>query len=177
MIIGIISDTHDKLDIIDAAFEFFKSKNVSLVLHCGDWKSLETIQYFAGLAAKNNMTVKGVLGNNDTEVSEILQYSNSAPGNFDLKEGVLGLEIGVKKLAIYHGHHAPTLRRLKASKEYDFICLGHTHKPKIETNGNTLLINPGSTAFAIPRSREWKPTVVLLDIEKNAATIQILPLY
>jgi putative phosphoesterase len=173
MIIGIISDTHDRIANIDTALTMFKLYSVKHIIHCGDWKSPETLSYFADQAAKLNIPVSGVLGNNDLDINAFSLLTQSYP-DIDVREGVFELSIDDKKTAIYHGHHAPTLRRVLANESYDIVFLGHTHKPRIETVSNTLIINPGSTAFSIPRSKQWKPSVVLLDTKTmNAEFINL----
>lgn len=165
MKIGIISDTHDKLPVIDTAFEVFQRNKVLLVVHCGDWKSLFTLEYVIRKAEKANIPVRGVLGNNDLDIEAFSQLARSFQRNITLTEGIDTFEIEGKKIATYHGHHAPTLRKLRESDAYDVICLGHTHKPKIERLDHTLILNPGSTAFAIPRSKTWQPTVIIFDTD------------
>jgi len=159
VLIGVISDTHDRLPVITTAFTAFKDHSVDLVVHCGDWKSPETMQHVLDVAESLSLSLIGVLGNNDTDTLGFLQKKRG----YRIEEGVLEVTLSGKKCAVYHGHHAPTLRKVKESGDYDIILLGHTHKPKVEKIDNTLLVNPGSTAFAIPRNKEWSPTVMLLD--------------
>jgi putative phosphoesterase len=165
MKIGIISDTHDKLPAINAAFKVFQHEKVLLVVHCGDWKSLSTLEYVITKAQVTNIPVRGVLGNNDAENEAFLQLARSFSKYISLTEGVDEFEAEGKKIAAYHGHHAPTLRKLRASDVYDVVCLGHTHKPKVEQLDQTIILNPGSTAFAIPRSKTWQPTVIIFDTD------------
>jgi len=174
MRIGVISDTHDRLAAVDNALEFFVAQNITQIVHCGDWKSLTTVQYFAERAAKLGLTVQAVLGNNDTDVTEFLNYAAVAPGNFHISEGVLEFIAGTTHIAVYHGHHAPTLRRVKSNSNYAIVLLGHTHKPNIESENGRLIVNPGSTAFSIPRSREWKPSVAIVDTDTLKAQIHFI---
>lgn len=172
--LGIISDTHDRLPSIDSALAFFKSHNVELVVHCGDWKSLETVRYFAEEAYKLSLPVKGVLGNNDIDVADFMAYAEIAPGDFEIKQNVFEFKTGGRTLAIYHGHHKPTLRRVVSDDSYDLVFLGHTHKPRIEEDTNKLIVNPGSTAFSIPRSKEWVASVAIVNSNTLTATIHYL---
>jgi putative phosphoesterase len=170
MLIGLISDTHDKLPGIDTALDLFKSAGAGLVVHCGDWKSLATVRYFAEKAADLNLPVRGVLGNNDRETASFMDFAETAPGDFRLEEGISEFETGGRLVAVYHGHHRPTLSAVR-SEAYDIICLGHTHKPIIEHSGPALIVNPGSTAFSIPRSAAWRPSVAVLDTDTLTAEI------
>jgi putative phosphoesterase len=61
--IGIMSDSHDNLEAIAKAVEFFNQQKVSLVLHAGDIISPFTTKEFKKLQAP----LKLVYGNNDGE--------------------------------------------------------------------------------------------------------------
>jgi putative phosphoesterase len=174
MLIGVISDTHDRLLQLEAALNFFHEQNIRTVVHCGDWKDIATVRYCADLANQLDISVHGVLGNNDTAVQEFLDYAAKAPGEFHLEEGVLELNLHEKSIAAYHGHHLPTRRRLLSSSDYDVILLGHSHKPLITNDADQMIVNPGSTAFAIPRSRTWQPSVGIVNLEKMTAAIHFL---
>jgi putative phosphoesterase len=174
MILGIISDTHDKLESVERAFNFFAADYVDMVIHCGDWKSVAAMEHFAHQAGQFKLPVRGVLGNNDVDISEFKKFIKSASSQFQITEGVFEINIDGKKVAIYHGHHAPTLRKVRAESAYDLVLLGHTHKPKIEITDTTVIVNPGSTAFSIPRSKQWQATVALVDTETMHASLHII---
>jgi putative phosphoesterase len=174
MILGIISDTHDKQATVEQAFSFFVANNVSLVIHCGDWKSVAAMEHFAGQAEKYELPVRGVLGNNDVAINEFQAFVESSAFDFQVTEGVFEIQIGDRTMAIYHGHHVPTLRKVRADESYNALFLGHTHKPKIENTGSTIIVNPGSTAFSIPRSKLWQPTVALVDTNSLQATLHTI---
>ena len=36
MLVGIVADTHDNLDLVQAAVGWFESADVDVVVHCGD---------------------------------------------------------------------------------------------------------------------------------------------
>ena len=61
MLIGIISDTHDNLPMIEKAVKKLNEENVALVLHAGDYVSPFVIPKLKALNAK----LIGVFGNND----------------------------------------------------------------------------------------------------------------
>jgi len=51
MIIGLISDTHDRLPLIERAVKRLKEERVKLVLHAGDYVSPFTAKPYAELDA------------------------------------------------------------------------------------------------------------------------------
>ncbi|MDB5181842.1 MAG: metallophosphoesterase [Candidatus Saccharibacteria bacterium] len=165
MKIGIISDTHNRPTGIDGAFKVFEEAGIELIIHCGDWARPETAAYFSNMARAKNIPVKGVLGNNDKEVAAFLALSR--PG-FELSEGVISLLIGGKDIRVYHGHHQPSLRKLLL-EDTDVLCLGHSHKPRYDRIDDKVILNPGSTAFAIPRSKSWRASVAIYDTNAHEA--------
>ncbi|PKL61851.1 MAG: metallophosphoesterase, partial [Methanomicrobiales archaeon HGW-Methanomicrobiales-2] len=61
MRIGILSDTHDNLQMVDAAVRQLNREQVDLTLHAGDYVSPFVIPRLANLQSP----MIGVLGNND----------------------------------------------------------------------------------------------------------------
>jgi hypothetical protein len=165
MKLGIISDTHDKPAAILQALDIFQRQAVDLVVHCGDWTRPSTAAYFADQALMRSLPTRGVLGNNDTDVAGFLAL-NSTRQDFSLVEGVLRFMAAGKRVVAYHGHHKPTLRSVLA-EDCEVLCLGHSHKPRYDRIDSKIIVNPGSTAFAIPRSREWKASVAIYDSDSH----------
>ncbi|HSH55293.1 MAG TPA: YfcE family phosphodiesterase [Candidatus Limnocylindrales bacterium] len=176
MKLGVLSDTHDKLENAAAALDYLAAQNVELLAHCGDWKSLSTLHSIAERAHTLRLPLLGVLGNNDLDTTGFLALVQSLPGDMQLQSGVLSYVCQGTRIAVYHGHHKPTLNRLRQSQDWNILLLGHTHKPLITQEPGRLIVNPGSTAFAIPRSRDWQPTVALVDTERIQASIEVVPL-
>lgn len=170
MKLGIISDTHDRLLAVDQAFDVFAREGVGLVIHCGDWTKPDTVRHIAGRAAQLGIGIRGVLGNRDLAVEDIKSIASEKIA-FIVREGVLRFEIDGKSIAAYHGHHNPTLKKLLAS-DFDVLCLGHSHKPRYDRIDHKIIINPGSTAFAIPRSIGWHPSVAIYDTELHEAELK-----
>jgi putative phosphoesterase len=174
MKIGVISDTHDKHSNIDTALKFFSEHGVSEVVHCGDWKLVSSALHYIDVAQQFGIHTRGVLGNNDIEVASFLELNKTNLKTIHLVEGVLEFTVNDTKIVAYHGHHAPTLRDTRNRTDYDFLLLGHTHKPVVDSNDNRLIVNPGSTAFSIPRSKVWVPTVAIIDTTSRSATIYMI---
>lgn len=167
MKIGIISDTHNRVAGVDQAVAFFEAQKVALILHCGDWTTPESARYFAEKLQTAGIPLKGVLGNNDRDTDAFLTI-NEEYSDFKLHEGVLEHEIDGRSIRVYHGHHKPTLQRL-LREPVDLLCLGHSHKPRYDILDHQIVINPGSTAFAIPRSKAWRASVAIYDTGRHEA--------
>lgn len=172
MKIGVISDTHNKESTMISALDLFVKERVSYVVHCGDWTATSAVVCFASEAEKRNLPIKAVLGNRDVERDEILKVNSKLPVPIDFVENdIFESSISDKRIAVYHGHHKPTLQKLIESEINDVLFTGHTHKPRIVQEGRTLIINPGSTAFTIPRTKNSPPSVVVYSSERNDGKI------
>jgi putative phosphoesterase len=170
MLLGIISDTHDRPAAAEQALRQLHARGVRQIIHCGDWTTAVTIEQFIIAASRLDMTVMGVLGNNDRQTGEIFQMLARLSYGQHIVEGVLEIRIAGKFYAAYHGHHKPTLTRVLDETDYDAVFLGHSHKPRDEQLPNGLhIVNPGSTAFAIPRRRDWQASVAMYDTVTDTA--------
>ena len=74
MKIGILSDTHNNIDKINKAVEFFNLRQVEFVLHAGDFSFPESARYFSKL----KVPFLAIFGNNDFDY-----YGLSMPLKFE----------------------------------------------------------------------------------------------
>ncbi|MFN3550311.1 MAG: metallophosphoesterase [Endomicrobiia bacterium] len=142
MLIGIISDTHENMQVIDKAVEIFNQKNVSFVFHAGDIISPITFSHFDKL----NCPIHFVFGNNDGE-KQMLKEKYSKRGSIIQNPP---LEYNIKednKLIKFIIFHEPPseIDDLAKSGKYDYIIYGHTHKKDLRIVGKTIIINPGES--------------------------------
>jgi uncharacterized protein len=142
VLMGVISDTHVSATRgrrpLDPVFDFFRRASIDLILHAGDAGQasiLENLEAIAPIAA--------VRGNADP-----LDLIETLPDQVQI-------EVGSRVVLLMHGHHGKTAlkaARAAASPEIDLVVFGHSHKPLIDREGNTILFNPGS-----PTERRWNP--------------------
>ncbi len=134
--IGIMSDSHDNLDAIKKAVDFFNDEDVELVIHAGDLISPFTAKEFKEL----NCEFKAVFGNNDGEKDGLRHfYKDLCP-----LDSLLELEVQDRKIAVNHGTNETIIDALVKSRKYDVVIRGHTHKLDV-IKEKTLVINPGET--------------------------------
>jgi putative phosphoesterase len=140
--IGVLSDTHflgsRKSRPLDPVFDLFRRAKVDLILHAGDVGQSSTLDDLAAIAP-----VEAVRGNADP-----VELIDALPDR-------VWIAAGRHTLLLLHGHHgktALTTARAAASPGIDLIVFGHSHKPLIEQQENTILFNPGS-----PTERRWNP--------------------
>lgn len=150
MKLGIISDTHDRLDALQKAILIFTNEKVEAVIHCGDWVSPFTIEFYDTECQKAGLLVPtySVFGNNEGDIKRIIERNANLhqPIKFAHKS-VYELELGAKKIAVYHGHDGAIIQSLAFSGIYNLLFRGHTHVMKDTKVGNTRVINPGSTSY------------------------------
>lgn len=168
MIIGIISDTHDRLEAMEAALHTLLTEGARLIIHAGDWTKPETVRRLVELCQREGVELKGVLGNNDLSNRDALIAASAGALEPD---PLLELEVGGLRIAVHHGHIPSLMKRLEAEPACALVIRGHSHKPLVAERPGGLLVNPGSTAFSIPRSRTFCPTVAVYDTETKQAKI------
>jgi len=156
MEIGIISDTHDNMPRIKEAVAIFNERETGLVIHAGDYIAPFAIDPLADLECQ----YIGVFGNND---GEKLGLNKRSQGRINVPPH--SLEFGGKKILVLH--EPGELDALIKSQSYDIVIYGHTHKPVIEKQGRTLVINPGECGGWLT----GKSTIALADLDRMTAEI------
>jgi len=161
MIIGIISDTHDRLPFIDKAIRKMNSEKVELVLHAGDYCAPFAAFRFKPLKAK----MIGVFGNNDAE-KELLRRNFHEIG-VDIRGRFAEIRVDGLKIALLHGEEEELLNSLLNTGSYDVVVYGHTHHSEIKKKNGVLAINPGEACGYL----SGKATIGLLDTDTMDATV------
>lgn len=150
MKLGIISDTHDRLDALQKAIFIFAQEQVEAIIHCGDWVSPFTLEFYDAECQKAGLLVStySVFGNNEGDIKRIIERNAKLkqPITFASKS-VYELQLGDKKIVVFHGHDTAIIESLAKSGVYNLLFHGHTHVIKDEKVGNTRVINPGSTSY------------------------------
>lgn len=161
MRIGILSDTHDRVDATIAALAALRQRNVAVHLHCGDIGSERILDHFAGLNAHF------VTGNTDWDRQGLIRYGQAIglSGHHPMAD----LTFDARRFAILHGDDHRLLKQLLAGQEYDYLLHGHTHVRDDRRVGRTHLINPGALHRAVPR------TVAVLDTETDQVEFLLIP--
>jgi putative phosphoesterase len=151
MKIGVLSDTHGRLEMTRSAIHLLCERGAELILHCGDIDSPATVRLFS------EVPTHFVFGNWDLRPAALRQAIGDARGI--LHDGHGRLEVAGKRLVWLHGHVRGERQRLEASGEFDFLFYGHSHKAEAHQTGRTVVINPGALYRAKTKS------VALVDVE------------
>jgi len=131
--IGVISDSHDNMEAIRKAVEFFNEKDVPLIIHAGDIVSPFTADEFKKLKGEMHL----IYGNNDGD-KLYLKERFKGIGEFHLDP--YSFELNGKKIVVTH---IPSIVDALAEK-YDIVIYGHTHQKDLR-KGKALILNPGES--------------------------------
>jgi hypothetical protein len=149
MLLGILSDTHDRADAMAAGVAALASRGAEFFIHCGDVGSTRILDYLAGLRSAF------VWGNCDYDRPALAHYGQLI--GVSCYAGFADLELGGKMVAVIHGDDHKLRQQLLAEQRHDYLLQGHTHVREDKMVGRVRVINPGALHRANPRS------VALLD--------------
>lgn len=153
MLIGVISDTHGRVEPTRKGLRLFESFDVAVVLHCGDVGSAEIVSLFAP------WTAHFVCGNTDSPRflrAAVEEAGQTCHGDFG------SIELESRRIALMHGHEHAVFERALAAEEYDLICYGHTHIASCDRTRSGILLNPGAIHRGSP------PSVAVVDLADMA---------
>ncbi|MFA5130799.1 MAG: YfcE family phosphodiesterase [Patescibacteria group bacterium] len=162
MLVAIISDIHDNLVTLKTCLDWCLKKEIQKLIICGDITTLETITY---LTRAFTGEIFVVAGNAEIyEEEKLTKFKNlkyfGAIGVFSIAEVNIGLchePVKIKKV------------QAAATAPLDFIFYGHSHKPWIEKENGTYIVNPGNLAGDINPA-----TFAVLDTTDKRISLKIL---
>ncbi len=161
MLIGLLSDTHDRSEMMARGVATLQARGAGFFIHCGDVCSPEMLDHLVGLPSAF------VFGNCDWDRGGLQRYADSVGvachGSF------ADLELGGKAIAVVHGDDSTRLVQALESRKYDYLFHGHTHIRRDTRVGKTRIINPGALFRATEKS------VALLDTETDRLEFIIIP--
>ncbi len=161
MRLGILSDSHDKLQRTRVAVEILRTAGAEALLHCGDLASPPIVE------ACSILPCYFVFGNHDSDMVPHLQSAATEFGVTCLGWGDV-VSLGGKRVGLVHGHLTADLRRVQAANP-DYIFSGHSHIRGDVQVDSIRRINPG----ALHRADEF--SVAILDLESNELRFLTVP--
>ena len=139
MILGVVSDTHNRVDHIKKIVNIFNSNGVDYVIHTGDITQAKTLDRFSRLSCP----LIGVYGNNDLEEKGLKDTAKQ--NGFNFRHPPFLIKVSNKKIAIFHEPDSIE-EFLQKNKDIDLILHGHTHRYFNEKIKGTRVFNPGECA-------------------------------
>ena len=154
MLVGVVSDTHNRLGHVQEIINIFNSSCVDMVIHTGDITNSRTLECFSELKC----SLKGVFGNNDLNEPGLEETASRLGFEFKLPPLILTLD-GIK-LAVFH--EPETIDTvIDHERDIDLILHGHTHRYRDEVVNGIKIFNPGECAG----SMKGKNAVGLVNIK------------
>lgn len=150
MKLGVMSDSHENMQMIANAVNFFNKQGVDIVIHAGDIVSPITVNEFKNLKSR----LIAIYGNNDGE-KDLLRERFSGLGH-EIHPAPYEFTFAHRKILLFHEPHF--LKELFRCDSYDIIIYGHTHLVDIQKD-KALILNPGECGGWL----YGKPTVALIE--------------
>ena len=154
MRIGVLSDTHDRLPMIDAAMDRFRAVGVDTLVHAGDVIS----PFAAKRLAQFPGTLHVVYGNNDGERAGL---NGVLP---QIQDGPIFLDLGGRRVLV---HHALDWCHDDQLEQADVVVAGHTHEVEVRSHGKKLMVNPGECCGWVT----GRCTIAVVDLDRLEAEI------
>jgi uncharacterized protein len=156
MLVGVISDTHDRLPTFQRALALFQRMKVQAVFHAGD--------YVAPFAAKLiapgtlNVPLHCIYGNNDGERAGLKAVLPN------LVDGPLTVKLAGRTIVM--AHFIDWLKPQDYANA-DVVITGHTHSAVNEIRDGKLFLNPGECCGWVTE----RCTAAMLDLAAMKADI------
>ncbi len=154
MKIGIMSDSHDNIENVKKSIQLFKTREVDLVFHLGDFVNPNSVRAMKG------MKFIAIFGNNDGDKFRMIDAFRETGG--EIKGEFYDCVIDGIKFACYHGTEPQLKDALIECGKYDVVVYGHTHECEDVRIGNTLVLNPGTV-----HGFGGNATVIIFDTENK----------
>lgn len=144
MRLGVVSDTHGRVQATRDAVRLLDHAKIDMVIHCGDIGSPDVVPLFMP------WTTHFVFGNVDYD-RQVLRAAIEEAGK-QCHEAFGHIVLNSIRIAFLHSDDGRRFRTVTASSEWDLVCYGHTHEPEYHYEGRTLVLNPGAIHRASPRT-------------------------
>lgn len=145
MKVCIVSDSHDRGELLAHAVERARTWGAQAVLHCGDIIGPNTLKG----ALQLGLPLHVIHGNNLGDMPSMMRLAHASEGRLTYYGGEAEFELGGRRLFMIHYPHLA--RAMAATGDYDAVLCGHSHEARIEQvpnvrGGRTPLVNPGTVA-------------------------------
>lgn len=161
MIVGVLSDTHDRLPETRAAVALLLREGAEALIHCGDLTGEDVLDCLVG-----EVPAYFVFGNNDWDREGLTRYAENL-GVVSLgTHGVI--ELGGRKIGVTHGDVRRPMVELESTPDLRYLLSGHTHVSDDQWDGLVRRVNPG----ALHRTRQR--SVCTIDLSADAVRFHFL---
>ena len=163
MLVGLLSDTHDRLPAIDGLVRELLARGVGMVLHAGDFCSPFSLRPLL----EHNVAMAGVFGRNDGDHESLKAYAASGFG-IELFESPHSMDVAGQHILVVHDLGDVNTRSIE---QHGIVVHGFTHREEMKTRGDTLIVNPGEACGWL----YGPPSAALLDLDTRRVEFIQLP--
>jgi hypothetical protein len=166
----ILSDSHDHIALLDAAVAEARAAGAQAVLHCGDVVAPSTLQCLN----RHGLPVHVIHGNNTGDLYTLGRLAGRADNVIEYHGMDAVVELGGRRIFLVHYPHYA--RAMATTGDFDLVCCGHSHKPKVDhvpniKGGTTPLVNPGTVGGVGHAPATW----LLGDLETLEFEVREVP--
>lgn len=154
MLIGVLSDTHDHVPMIDAAVSLFAKRQVDAMIHAGDFVAPFAVRRLL----KFTGPIHAIYGNNDGEREGLKSLLPQ------LQDGPLFMEVDGCTILV---HHYIGLCTPPDIQRATVVITGHSHEVVNRVDQGRLFLNPGECCGWV----KGRATAALLDTAGPSAEI------
>ncbi|MBI1827635.1 MAG: metallophosphoesterase [Planctomycetes bacterium] len=167
MLVGVISDTHDRLPKIDAAMALFVERRVESMIHAGDFVAPFAVKRLLpavrdpgspNSVSAPNVPLYATYGNNDGERAGIKSLLPQ------VVDGPLHIELGGRRILV---HHFVNWCEPADINRAEIIITGHSHEVVNRIERGKLFLNPGECCGWVT----GRSTVAILDTDGPSAEV------
>ena len=145
MKIGVLSDSHSKVNKAKKALDFLIKEGAEFIIHAGDIVEVEMLELLANCGKR----YIAVYGNND---AHLVHYHNE----YNMVQEPYYFKLADTKFKLMH-------LPFYMSPDAEVIIFGHTHQFEVEMQKGTLFLNPGESCA---RNKDLSECA-LLEVKKN----------
>ncbi len=183
MKVCIVSDSHDRRDLLKAAVSEAKSLGAQAVLHAGDVVAPTALRPLQELG----LPVHVIHGNNEGDIYAMMMLAQEPNSVIHYHGMEAGIELGGRRIFIVHYPHYA--RAMALTGDWDLVCTGHDHHADISritspvNDRECVVANPGTIAglgpactyiFGDLESMQFEIRPVILDL-KNPRPVPPTP--
>jgi len=143
--ICIVSDSHDRADLLAQAVREGKAEGAQLVIHCGDLIGAQTVRP----ALAHGLAIHLIHGNNVGDTQALHRQSRASGGLLQYHGADARLELGGRRVFVVHYDDYGVA--FACTGDWQLVCCGHSHRAEARRvanvkGGETWLVNPGTVA-------------------------------
>lgn len=145
MKICIVSDSHDRADLLAQAVREAKAAGAEAVIHCGDLIGAQTVKP----ALAHGLPIHLIHGNNVGDTQALHRQARASNGMLQYHGQDARLELaGRRILAVHYDDYGLAFA---CTGDWQLVCCGHSHRAEARPvanvkGGQTWLVNPGTVA-------------------------------